>query len=580
MKLLHSVFCAGLLLATVFIPAQVSAQTLAFPTAEGFGKYATGGRGGEVVEVTNLDDSGEGSLRWALSQYPTTPFTVVFRVSGVIKLASDIRCNRNGMTIAGQTAPGDGICIRGAKLNLGGSKNLVIRHIRSRIGGKTDEGVFIPGGSIDIENASDFMIDHCTFGWSAEENMTIYDNKRTTIQWCLVHEGLYTSGHSKGERSYASQWGGQFSTYHHNLLAHNNNRTPRFNGARGSNDVRVLTDYVNNVNYNWGKPNSCYGGDINNNTYNHINMVGNYYKPGPARPIGNQSYFVQASYGGTSKVANWYLSGNVMEGDAAMTSNNNTGVDLSPNPAASRDTMIVNTPFYITPVYSVNTETAQKAYESVLAGAGAFPRDVVDLRIIDETRNGTASGKGTVEKYPSSISGTDTTWVSNHYYGLQLGIIDAPSAVGGYPSYNTSNTITDNDHDGMDDAWEIANGFDPTNKDDRNVRMLSGYTALEVYLNSLVGESIPLEIDHTGISNQFVSDKISVYPSPASDKLYIGTEHNLVSGDIFGTDGCLIKKVIFNNVAIANVADLHSGNYILVLTTADKQKATVRFLKK
>ena len=493
MNLLQSFFCAGLLLATTIAPNQLSAQTLAFPTAEGFGKFATGGRGGEVVEVTNLNDSGEGSFRWALSQYPNTPVTIVFRISGVIQLKSDVRCKRNGLTIAGQTAPGDGICFRGGKLNFGGSKNLIIRHIRSRIGGMTDSKVFIPGGSIGIENSSDFIIDHCTFGWSAEENMTIYDNQRTTVQWCLIHEGLYTSGHGKGERSYGSQWGGQFSTFHHNLLANNKNRTPRFNGARGHNDINILTDYVNNVNYNWGRINSCYGGDINNNSYNHINMVGNYYKPGPARPSGEKSYFVQASYGKTDKVSNWYLSGNVMEGDAAMTANNNSGIDLSVNPAASRDTMIVNTPFHIDPVYAVKTETAKNAYKSVLAGAGAFPRDAVDLRIINEVSSGTASGKGTVKRYISSISGKDTTWVYNQYYGLKLGIIDEPSAVGGYPSYVTKNKISDKDHDGMDDAWERANGFDPTNREDRNIKMKSGYTALEVYLNSLVGEVIPIK---------------------------------------------------------------------------------------
>lgn len=485
MKILHLIISAGLLFSITSIPVNVSAQTPAFPTAEGFGKFATGGRGGEVVEVTNLNDNGEGSLRWALSQYPATPLTIVFRISGVIKLNSDIRSKRDGLTIAGQTAPGDGICIRGGKLNFGGSKNLVIRHIRSRIGGMTDKGVFIPGGSIGVENASDIIIDHCTFGWSAEENMTFYDNKRTTVQWCIIHEGLYTSGHAKGERSYASQWGGVFSTYHHNLLAHNNNRSTRFNGARGANDLHVLTDYVNNVNYNWGKPNSCYGGDINNNTSCRINMVGNYYKPGPARPSGNKSYFVQPYYGNATKVSNWYLSGNVMEGDAAMTKNNSTGVDLSVNPAASRDTMIVKAPFFINPVYAVKTETAKKAYESVLAKAGAFPRDAVDLRIINETRKGTASGKGTVEKYTSAKS---DTICKNHYFGLPLGIIDSPSGVGGYPFYVTRNKITDNDHDGMDDAWEKAHGLNPKNRDDRNVRMKNGYTALEVYLNSLVGE--------------------------------------------------------------------------------------------
>lgn len=220
--------------------------------------WAKGGRGGKVVEVTNIEDDANGtiagSLRWALKQYPTEPITIVFRVSGVINLVSDLRSKRTfGTTIAGQTAPGDGICIRGGKSNFGGCKNLVIRHLRFRIGLKelTDSTTeFIEGGSIGIENASNWILDHCTFGWSGEENMTIYDNTLTTVQWCLIHEGLYDCGHGKGARSYGAQWGGQTATYHHNLLAHNVSRTPRFNGAR-SNDLNVMLDYVNNVNYNW-----------------------------------------------------------------------------------------------------------------------------------------------------------------------------------------------------------------------------------------------------------------------------------------------------------------------------------------
>ncbi|MDP4276695.1 MAG: Por secretion system protein, partial [Bacteroidota bacterium] len=299
--------CFVAFLLTSLMVATANAAAPAFPTAEGYGRNATGGRGGKVVEVTNLlDDANgttEGSFRWALKQYSTSPLTVVFRVSGLIQLVADIRCSRTaGTTIAGQTAPGDGICIRGGKCNFGGSSNLVIRHMRFRIGLKGDTA-FLAGGSVGIENSSNWIVDHCTFGWSGEENMTIYDNNNTTIQWCLLHEGLYACGHAKGARSYAAQWGGQTATFHHNLLAHNNNRTPRFNGAR-SNDLDVLVDYVNNVVYNWGKPNSCYGGDITNKAHR-ANLVNNYYKPGPARPGSEDSYFVQSSYlstQGTAKV--------------------------------------------------------------------------------------------------------------------------------------------------------------------------------------------------------------------------------------------------------------------------------------
>jgi pectate lyase len=463
----------------------VHAQTPAFPTAEGYGMWATGGRGGKVVEVTNLEDdvngSIEGSFRWALKQHSTEPLTVVFRVSGVIELVAQLRSSRKtGLTIAGQTAPGDGICIRGAKCNFGGSQNLVIRHIRFRIGLKEleDGGTeFIEGGSIGIENASNWIIDHCTFGWSGEENMTIYDNNLTTVQWCVVHEGLYDAGHNKGLRGYGSQWGGQTSTYHHNLLANNYNRTPRVNGAR-SNDINVLMDYVNNVNYNWGKENSAYGGDLDFSGQTHrCNMINNYYKPGPARPGTSSSYFVQSSFHSeqsSSKVAQWYMSGNYMGGTAneALNSDNTLGLDAKYYEARGieKSALISDEAFEVP--YNLNIETAQEAYESVLEGAGAFPRDTVDRRIINEVITGIATYGGSL--------------------GELKGIIDKPSDAGGYPEYNTYDTITDTDKDGMDDEWETNNGLNPENAADRNKITQSGYTCLEVYLNSLVGETIDL----------------------------------------------------------------------------------------
>lgn len=228
---------------------QNPSQMLAFPTARGFGKFASGGRGGKVVEVTNLNDSGEGSLRWALTEAGLSNATIVFKVSGTITLKSDIRAKLQNVTIAGQTAPGEGILYRGGKLNLGGCNNVIIRNIRGRLGSKSDEQFviddsktineqgnaldafrkanFIAGGAIGIENAANFIIDHSCFGWSGEENMTVYDNHFTTVQWCIIHEGLYNAGHQKGARGYGCQWGGSPATFHHNLLAHNDSRSPR-----------------------------------------------------------------------------------------------------------------------------------------------------------------------------------------------------------------------------------------------------------------------------------------------------------------------------------------------------------------
>nr|WP_294895284.1 pectate lyase [uncultured Pedobacter sp.] len=474
--------------------ASLFAQTTmpAFPTAEGYGMMATGGRGGEVVEVTNLKDDAngetEGSLRWALKQNMDKPTTIVFRVSGIINLVTDLRSKRTaGTTIAGQTAPGDGICIRGAKVNLGGSQNLIIRHLRFRIG-LDEHGKFIKGGSIGIENGSNFIIDHCTFGWSSEENMTIYDNKNTTVQWCILHEGLFSSGHGKGARSYGAQWGGETATYHHNLLANNVSRTPRFNGTK-SNDKNVYFEYINNVNYNWGKPNSAYGADVLIDGTYRCNFINNYYKPGPARPGDLSSLFVESYYqSAPNRISNWYMSGNLMEGTAnkALNKDNTKGMDTRGVPKSS---LIVNTPFKMS--NSVKTEPAKDAYKSVLASAGAFPRDTVDRRIIHEVRTGTASGKGTNPKYRHY----DETPKDNPYFGVAKGIIDNPVLAFGdeaYPPYKTYNTIIDHDHDGMDDAWEKSNGLNPNDASDRNKKTLSGYTCLEVYLNSLVGEKIEL----------------------------------------------------------------------------------------
>ncbi|MDR1610456.1 MAG: hypothetical protein LBS08_02975, partial [Candidatus Symbiothrix sp.] len=392
---------------------------------------------------------------------------------------------------------------------------VIVRHLRFRIGTMIDPATGEPDasgkGSIGIENASNWIIDHCTFGWSGEENMTIYDNRNTTIQWCIIHEGLYQSGHDKGNRGYGMQWGGQNATFHHNLLAHNHNRTPRFNGAR-SNDINVLIDYVNNVNYNWGKANSCYGSDIEK-TSNKTNFVNNYYKPGPARPGTSSSYFTQSSFASsqtTAKIALWYMNGNYMEGSANTAKNADNYLGLDAGAYVSKGipatALRSETPFEIT--YPVTAETAEQAYESVLAGAGSFPRDAVDLRIVNEVRTGTASGSGA--------------------FGTGKGIIDNPDAVGGYPEYQTYNTVIDADHDGMDDAWETANGLNPSDAEDRNRLTMSGYTALEVYLNGLAGENINLIFDCDYVvakdgSGDFTSLQAAIDASPDNElrRIYV-----------------------------------------------------------
>ena len=503
--------------------APVENKLLAFPTARGFGKYATGGRGGKVVEVTNLDDNPsdptEGSLRWALTVAGKENATIVFRVSGTIVLQPnaqkkrEIRAKLTNVTIAGQTAPGDGILIRGGKLNFGGSKNLIIRNIRSRLGvledpSQSKEKNFIEGGAIGIENATNVMIDHCCFGWSGEENMTMYDNHFTTVQWSIIHEGLYSAGHPKGNRGYGCQWGGSPATFHHNLLANNDSRSARINGASNENqDRNVFLEYMNNVNFNWGRQNSCYGGENEAGTYSshECNFVGNYYKPGPARPSTNSTYFVEMSAARSGKKLNgpsiWYLAENVMEGRDGATNdnwsaiNNKTGFDIStmkaesiiyPSPAYTRlpASVFDNYDDYRTP-----TESAQDAYHHVIAKAGTIRRDIVESRIIEDVTTGSPKYKG---------AGAN-----------KQGIIDTPADADGWPTYPAATPVTDNDHDGMADDWEVANGFDPSNPEDgRQVASAEGYTALEIYLNSLMGEKI--DITTTGIATLYKNNAQTV----------------------------------------------------------------------
>ena len=283
-----AVCCLGSLVAS----AGLLPDTLvAFPGAEGFGKYTSGGRGGKVVYVTTLADdaNGEtvGSLRWAVKQHPDTPLTVCFAVSGEIRLVKDLRVNRRNYTIAGQTAPGMGIVITHNKVNCGGSKNFIIRNVRFRIGRKDVNGNIITQNAFGAENCENYIIDHCEFGWSTEENMNTYDSHFITVQYCIVHEGLNDSGHPKGARGYGCQWGGSPATYHHNLLVNNNKRSCRFNGAQ-SNDYVVYLDYINNVVYNYGAgSNGCYGGEntakLVEGEYNGLNsahecnFINNYY---------------------------------------------------------------------------------------------------------------------------------------------------------------------------------------------------------------------------------------------------------------------------------------------------------------
>ena len=444
----------------------VQAQQIAFPGAEGFGKYASGGRGGKVVEVTNLNDSGDGSFRSALEQYPNDPITVVFRVSGIIELKTSLVIKRSNVTMAGQTAPGDGICLKDHSFAMsgagkGGNKgNIIIRYIRSRPGGTLKTGLY----GFDMENCHDVIIDHCSFSWANEEVAAMYDTKNTTVQWCIMSEGLYEAGHAKGHRSYCGVWGGQYASYHHNLIADNNSRTVRFNGGR-AHDTIALIDYRNNVIYNWGNPNAPYGGDIKiPGAVSQVNMVNNYYKPGPATPTTLKFMHALDAGKASTGVGQWYLSGNIMDGDKELTKDNWKGLDLAEIPEELRPKAKSDKAFDV--AVALPKQSAKDAYEDVLKNAGATlpKRDATDARVVNEARTKTATGMGAFGK---------------------PGIIDRPSAVGGWATYNSATVPVDTDHDGMPDEWEKKHGLNPNDAKDGNKLAKDGYTMLEKYLNAL-----------------------------------------------------------------------------------------------
>ena len=416
----------------------------AFPGAEGFGKYTIGGRGGKVIEVTNLNDAGPGSLRAAV--LAKGPRTVVFRVSGTIALESELKIREPFLTIAGQTAPGDGICIKNYQVNFD-TQHVIMRYLRFRPGderGKEQDGFSGQGDHI--------VIDHCSASWGVDETFSINKASNLTVQWCMVTESLYHSIHKKGNHGYGGLWGGPGGSWHHNLLAHHTSRNPRASGNADSG----LMDYRNNVIYNWGF-NSAYGGELWPR-----NWINNYYKAGPATDAKvRHRIFIQKDPRGKM-----FAAGNYVHGFPAITADNwKGGIEFVPEGEATETTLRVPVPFVVAPV---TTHSAEAAYELVLRQVGAsLARDAVDARIAEEVRTGTA-------KFGAS------------YKGGGKGIIDSQRDVGGYPELSSLPTPPDTDHDGMPDAWERAHGLNPSNPSDGSLVLPDGYSNLERYLNSLV----------------------------------------------------------------------------------------------
>ena len=490
MRHLTKLFVCAALLLTCAMNAMAQEEKLpAFPGAEGFGRYVTGGRGGKVLHVTNLNDSGYGSLRWVLAQ--TGKKIVVFDVSGTIHLESELSIPSN-TTIAGQTAPGDGICVADYPCNIKGN-NVIVRYMRFRLGNKnvTKDGAdgWDGFGGFDQQ---DWMIDHCSVSWSIDECLSVLGNKNTTVQWCLVSQSLVDAGHSKGAHGYGGNWGGSGASFHHNLIAHHGSRTPRL-GPRPTTQLDERMDMRNNVIYNWGG-NGCYGGEGMN-----VNIVNNYYKPGPAtlqRSEGIQKRIAGIGCRTNSYIKTYpayapalhlwgklYVTGNVNSRWADVTQDNwNIGiinqVDASGNDGtftqATKDSIRLDAPIdFIT----TTTHSAEQAYERVLAYVGAsLHRDTHDGLMISDTRNGKATYTGSGNA-PGHINSQDDNKPKN-----------ADSNWSAWPTLNSAAAPTDTDGDGMPDEWETQHGLNPKDATDANLTGEGGYTNIEVYMNSLVAD--------------------------------------------------------------------------------------------
>ena len=587
-------------MAAALMSAAALAQAPAFPGAEGHGRYVTGGRGGKVIHVTNLNDKGTGSFRAAVTG--NSKKIIVFDVAGVIPLASDLTIGSN-TTILGQTAPSPGITLR--YYTVRPEDNCIIRFIRLRRGQEKD----INDGADATwqRNKTGIIFDHCSFSWSIDEVASFYDNNNFTMQWCTVAESLTNPGHSKGAHGYGGIWGGKLASFHHNFVGHLMNRGPRFNGARYG-----WTGYTSNKDYDtykWENPvqaenvdfrncvmynaqGTCYGGPGGGQ----INIVNNYYKAGPSHSLksktlngikvsvssgkerGSQDRITQvtvSSSGNSDKkhpeyyemTSRYFISGNTTETTKGTVTKNQDwkGVVYDKGTytyngerySADKKNFYGDAVAHQTidgvscvkikmdnpaPTGEVTTHSAAEAFSKVLAYGGAsLYRDEIDARYMEEAKTGTAQYKGSITLSP--------------------GIIDKVSDVNGYTE-STFGTAShpadfDTDKDGIPDAWELANGLNPNDDSDALTYSLDGkgyYTNLEVYANSLVedimkqgnadaenkvDEYYPECKNPTGISQV-----ISSYPGGIAKVTYYSLNGTLLSAPQKGIN---IRKMLFQN---------------------------------
>ena len=456
---------------------------LAFPTAEGYGRFALGGRGGRVLEVTNLDDydpgKGEavipGSFRAAVEA--SGPRTIVFRISGLIKLKRSCAVHNPYCTIAGQTAPGDGICIANFGSGAFGTHDVIIRYVHFRIGDFARKAMDGAG----LSSCDNCIMDHCSISWSSDEGTSSRNSKNITFQRNIVAEALHHSYHYDAQNrgsfethAFAASISGDIGSYHHNLLAHCTDRNWSLAGGLDkSRHYQGRLDVRNNVVYNWTARTTDGG-------VKEMNYVNNYYKPYPKNPFVKWLLKLDPLHPEWGTEA-YYMTGNVLEG-YVNESNNWSAFE---NGADYERQVRTNQPIFES---YVKTQTAREAFTNVLADVGAnFPKsDVIDRRIIEEVRTGTTHYMGT--KGPT---------YTGRGSGNVAGMIDEPTddkdALGSpdfpWPEYKSAPAPVDSDHDGIPDAWEKAHGLNPNDPNDANGDLNGdGYTNLEKYLNSLVGE--------------------------------------------------------------------------------------------